>query len=105
MKNKNSVKGMHNVRTMESIRRGETEKQNSVYIELYMLSKEEKRIHDEKKRIELRLEAINSRLNDIEKFKSMVMKAENHGTDASEVTGVNEQPAPPSEWTVMPLKY
>jgi len=32
MKNKNSVKGMHNVRTMESIRRGETEKQNSVYI-------------------------------------------------------------------------
>ncbi len=105
MKNKNSVKGMHNVRTMESIRRGETEKQNSVYIELYMLSKEEKRIHDEKKRIELRLESINSRLNDIEKFRSQVMKACHQETLPPEETGVNEQPAPQSEWKVMPLKY
>jgi|GEM_PF-5141633 len=105
MKNKSSVKGMHNVRTMESIRRGDTENNNSMYIELYMLSKEEKRIHDEKKRIELRLEAINSRLNDIEKFRSMVMKAEHQGTDASEKTGVIEQPVPQSEWNVMSLKY
>lgn len=104
MKNKSSVKGMHNVRTMTSIRRGDTEKQNSVYIELYMLSKEEKRIHDEKKRIELRLEAINSRLNDIEKFRSMVMKVDSLKTDLPEETENSEGQITQSGWKIKQVK-
>jgi hypothetical protein len=105
MKNKNSVKGMHNVRTMTSIRRNDAEKQNSVYIELYMLSKEEKRIRDEKKRIELRLDAINSRLEDIAKFRSQVIKPENREVEQAKQAGTDDQPGSQNEWNVMPLKY
>ena len=105
MKNKNSIRGMHDVRTMGSLQKGgPSEKQNSVYIDLYMLSKEEKRILDEKKRIELRLEAINNRLKDIEDFRSQVMKVEGHDDQGRKIAKEDEQ-APVPKWKTMPLNY
>ena len=105
MKNKNSIRGMHDVRTMGSLQKGgPSEKQNSVYIDLYMLSKEEKRILDEKKRIELRLEAINNRLKDIEDFRSQVIKVEGHDDQGRKIV-TDEEQAPVSKWKTVPLKY
>ena len=104
MKNKNSVKGMHNIRTMGSLQKGGgSEKQNSVFIELYMHSKEKKRLLDEKKRIELRLETINTRLKDIEDYRAQVMKPDD-STDLEE-KAENEEQKSQNEWKIMPLKY
>lgn len=103
--NKSSIKGMHNVRTMGGLQKGaSSEKQNSVYIDLYMLSKEEQRLLVEKSRLELRLEAICTRLKDIDDFHSQVMKVEGHAGKGEKALEDKDQADVP-EWKTMPLKY
>ncbi len=103
--NKSSIKGMHNVRTMGGLQKGgSSEKQNSVYIDLYMLSKEEQRLLVEKSRIELRLEAIYTRLKDIEDFRSQAMKVEGQPGKGDKITEDKDQADVPV-WKTMPLKY
>jgi hypothetical protein len=107
MGSRNSIKGMHNVRTMGSIQKGgSTEKQDSAYIDLYMLGKEEKRMLEEKKRIELRLDAINTRLNDINDFRVQTMKMNERPSGTSTpIEEKNEESPSSPEWKVMPLRY
>lgn len=69
MPNVNPIKGMHSLKTSGAVQKSAiSEKQDSDFIKLYMLVKERTRLHNEEKRILLRLEAINNRLKDIQEF-------------------------------------
>lgn len=69
MPNVNPIKGMHSLKTSGAVQKSAIpEKQDSDFIKLHMLVKERTRLHNEEKRILLRLEAINNRLKDIQEF-------------------------------------
>ncbi len=103
MKNKNSIRGMHDIRTISSLRRGSSnDPHNTIYIDLYMLNKEEKRLLEEKKRIEMRLEAINTRLLDIESFRAKVQISKQ--PDDVKESQEKEQKSE-NDWNIKPMKY
>ncbi len=75
MLKKNTIKGMHGLRTMWKAQRSVIpEKQNSNYIKLYMLEKEKTRLLNEKSKIMMRLDIIRNRLKEIECFHDTVLK-------------------------------
>ena len=103
MKNKNSIRGMHDIRTISSLRKGSSnDLHNTIYIDLYMLSKEEKRLLEEKKRIEMRLTAINTRLLDIEKFQAQVQVGKQ--LDNTKKSQEREQKSG-NNWNIKPMRY
>lgn len=66
-----ALKGMHNLRTMHTRKK----EKDSIYLKLYILDKERTRLRSEQTRLNQRLEIINDRLNEIDKFyKSVVGK-------------------------------
>lgn len=67
MKDVNSVKGVHNTRTMSSARRRSIpQTQSSSYLELYMLEKEKERLLLERNKMSVNMGTINNRLEEIE---------------------------------------
>lgn len=88
MKNKNIIRGMHNLKTACKTQKSAIpEKQGSDHIHLYMLEKEETRLLNEQSRLLLRLEAIRDRLNVIENFrKEKTMPYQKNKQDYQEQT-------------------
>ena len=64
----NAIKGLQSLRTLGAAKKSAIPDKNSDFLKLYMLEKERTRLHNEEKRILLRLEAINNRLKDIQEF-------------------------------------
>ena len=64
----NAIKGLQSLRTMGTAKKSAILDKNSDFLKLYMLVKERTRLHNEEKRILLRLDAINNRLKDIQEF-------------------------------------
>ncbi len=86
-----SIKGMQHLRTIQSIR-----KEDSNYLTLFMLEKERARIRMEHARLTNRLEILNRRLGAIEEFFSEFQETEKrHKSDSK----------PDSRWNTMHVSY
>jgi len=69
MPNINPVKGVQDIRSLRVAKRSCIPgKQQTSFLELYMLDKEKDRLRNEEKKILLRLETLNNRLNEIQGF-------------------------------------
>lgn len=91
MNTSNSIRRMHNLRTMQS-----TRKEDSNYLKLFMLDKERTRIRMEHARLTNRLEILNRRLGEIEEFFSEFQETEKrHKSDSK----------PDSRWNTMHVSY
>lgn len=67
MKDVNSLKGIHGVRSMQSRKKRSIPRvQSSTYLDLYMLNNEKERLLKEDKRLSMRKEDIQRRLEEIE---------------------------------------
>lgn len=103
MATSNSLKGMHNLRTIQTKRRdADSYKENSDYLKLFMLEKERTRLHNERVRLLLRLENLNTRMKEIEEFYASVLNSNNSST-------INEPSDSPDievkKWKTKPIKY
>ncbi len=95
MENQNSIKGMHSIRTMSSSKKSSfSNETTSNHLNLYMMDKEMTRLLMEKKRLSIRLEAINNRIRDIEDFKK-------HAQEHDIKTNSTNQ----DDWKVQKLNY
>ncbi|MCL3782181.1 hypothetical protein EMN47_17470 [Prolixibacteraceae bacterium JC049] len=98
---RNSLKGLHHICTPWSLhRKSASEKQHSVFIDLYMQSKQAKRLLAEKERIELRLKTINNQLEHFQALKESVFSINPKETQKKD-TSTEEK----TQWNTIPLKY
>lgn len=91
MNTSKSIKGMQHVRTIQSLR-----KEDSNYLKLFMLDKERARIRMEHERLTIRLEILNRRLGEIEEFFSEFHKIEKEHEPESKSD---------TEWNTMHVSY
>ena len=64
-----TIKGLQNINSMQNVvKSGIPNKEDSDFIKLYMLEKERTRLKTEEIKITLRLEFIQNRLNEIQKY-------------------------------------
>jgi len=104
MKGSTSSKGIHSIKSMQSIKKdAEENSENSDFLRLYMLEKERTRLQKEKKRIQLRLEPIDARLKEIsEYYAASLGRKTNTGSDKNQDTGQDgEKP----EWKTVGINY
>ena len=79
----NALKGLQNIRSMQNVvKSGIPNKEESDFIKLYMFEKERTRLKSEETRILLRLEIIQNRLNEIQKYNDE-KAGEMHSPDTS----------------------
>ncbi len=91
MNTSNSIRKMHDLRTIRSIR-----KEDSNYLTLFMLDKERARIRMEHARLTNRLEILNRRLGEIEEFFS-----EFRETETKHESGSKTDP----DWNTIDVSY
>lgn len=94
-----AIKGLQNIKSMQNVSKsGIPNKEESEFIKLYMYEKERTRLKTEEIRILQRLEIIQSRLNEIQKYneeKAVRM----HNPEAKESTQVK------TDWKTMSIDY
>jgi len=77
MKDVNSLKGIHGVRTMQSRKKRSIPRvQSSTYLDLYMINKEKERLLKEDKKLSMRKDDIRRRLEEIEQETSKLQETE-----------------------------
>jgi len=77
MKDVNSLKGIHGVRTMQSRKKRSIPRvQRSTYLDLYMLNKEKERLLKEDKKLSMREDNVRRRLEEIERETSKMQETE-----------------------------
>lgn len=77
MKDVNSLKGIHGVGTMQSRKKRSIPRvQSSTYLDLYMLNKEKERLLKEDKKLSMRKDDIQKRLEEIEHETSKMQETE-----------------------------
>jgi len=111
MKDVDTLKGLHGLRTMFSAKkRSMPSVQSSGYLELYMLGKEKERILKEDERLDIRKDALKKRLGEIdmemnklqEVPQSVIKAAPNAGFSGDTFTQKN---GVKKEWKKMSLNY
>ena len=111
MKDVDTLKGLHGLRTMFSAKkRSMPGVQSSGYLELYMLGKEKERILKEDERLDIRKDALKKRLGEIdmemnklqEVPQSVIKAAPNAGFSGDTFTQKN---GVKKEWKKMSLNY
>ena len=110
MKDVNSLKGIHGVRTMQSRKKRSIPRvQSSAYLDLYMLNKEKERLLREDGKLSMRKDGIRKRLEEIECEASRTQEAESitkaaKGTNSSGRTFAQTNGAK-KEFKAMALTY
>lgn len=112
MKDVNSLKGVHVLRTMHSTKRRSIPRiQSSAYLDLYMLNKEKERVIKENERLCMRSEAIRKRLEQIDLEMNELQEVPQGGIKASgneSSSGrqnLTQRNAVKKEWKKMALNY
>ncbi len=100
----NTVKGLHNLRTLQSKRKdADIYKENADYLKLFMLEKERTRLHNEQIRLVLRLDTINSRIKEIEEFYDTILGKKEVSSCVE--NKLSSEPEEKKEWKTIPIKY
>ena len=77
MKDVNSLKGIHGVGTMQSRKKRSIPRvQSSTYLDLYMLNKEKERLLKEDKKLSMRKDDVQKRLEEIEHEMNKIQEAD-----------------------------
>lgn len=110
MKDVNTVKGIHVLRTMHSAKRRSIPKiQSSTYLDLYILDKERERLRKEDARLCMRKDAIKKRLEEIDLKVNKLQESEaaaKPGGNTSSSDGIfTQKNGVNKEWKRMSLAY
>jgi len=110
MRDVNSLKGLHVLRSMHSVKKRSIPKiQNSAYLDLYMLNKEKERLLKEDERLGLRDTVIKKRLDDIDAEMNKLQETETTvkaGTNPSfSRRTFTRKDGVKKEWKKMSLNY
>jgi predicted nuclease with TOPRIM domain len=104
MKGSTSTKGIHSIKSMQSIKKDATDNSDSPdFLKLYMLEKERTRLRNEYTRLQSRLQPIDARLKEIEEYYIVSLGTRiNSGSNENQGTGqVDEKP----DWQTVEIKY
>lgn len=94
-----AIKGLQSIRLMQNINKsGIPNKEDSSFIKLYMNEKERNRLKGEENRILQRLEIIQARLKEIQKYNEEKVD-QMHNPEAKESSQVK------SDWKTMSIDY
>ncbi len=94
-----AIKGLQSIKSMQNVAKsGIPNKENSEFIKLFMYEKERTRLKTEEINILQRLEIIQTRLNEIQKYNEE-KAAHMQNPDRKEITQVN------TEWKTMSMEY
>lgn len=111
MRDANSLKGLHVLRTMHSTKKRSIPRiQSSTYLDLYMLNKEKERLIKENERLCMRKDAIKKRLEEIDlemnrlQEAEAIVKASSNDSSSGRQT-FTQRSAAKKEWKKMPLNY
>lgn len=110
MRDVNSLRGLHVLRTMHSTKRRSIPRfQSSTYLDLYMLNKEKERLLKEGERLGMRNTAIKKRLEEIDSEMNKLQEAEaavktNTDSGSSGHTSTQRNRVK-KEWKKMSLNY
>lgn len=110
MRDVNSLRGLHTLRTLHSTKKRSIPRiQSSTYLDLYMLNKEKERLLKEGERlgardagIKKRLEEIDQQMNKLQEAEPAVKTSENTGSSRRTFTQKN---GVKKEWKKMSLNY
>jgi hypothetical protein len=104
MKGSTSLKGIHSIKSIQSIRKDADENsKNPNFLKLYMLEKERTRLQKEKKGMHLRLEPIDARLKEISEYYSASLgKRTQSGSDKNQGTSPDDEKP---EWKTVGINY
>jgi len=109
MRDVNSLKGLHVLKTMHNAKRRSMPRvQNSTYLDLYMLNKEKERLLKESERLGSRITVIKKRLEeiDLETNKSQEDEASRAATDSSfSERSLSKKNGVKKEWKKISLNY
>lgn len=110
MRDVNSLKGLHILRTMHSIKRRSIPRiQTSPYLDLYMLNKEKERLLKESERLAQRDTVVKKRLEEIDLEMNKLQEAEAvvqaNGNISSSGGTFTQKDGVKKEWKKMPLNY
>lgn len=99
MPNSSAIKGLQSIKSMQNVAKsGIPNKENSEFIKLFMYEKERTRLKKEETNILLRLEVIQTRLEEIQKYneeKAVQMQNPEGKEDSQDK----------SEWRTMSMEY
>ncbi|MFA4853603.1 MAG: hypothetical protein WC599_13895 [Bacteroidales bacterium] len=103
MKSSNLSKGLHSIKTAQSIRTSTgSGNQNHNFLRLYMLDKERKRLHNEQARLLLRMEPVNNRLKEIDEFFAASL---GNGNNTSPEENQDNQDEGGKKWKTVTIDY
>lgn len=110
MRDVNSLKGLHVMRTMHSAKKRSIPRiQSSAYLDLYMMNKEKERLLKEGERLGSRNTVIKKRLGEINHQMSRLQEAENSGkaniSSRSPGRASTHKDGIKKEWKKMALNY
>jgi len=110
MRDVNSLPGIHNLRTLFSVKKRSIPRiQSSAYLDLYMMNKEKERLLKESERLSLRGTVIEKRLKEIDSEANKLQEAEtiaksNTNTNSAE-RAYTQGNGVKKEWKKMVLGY
>jgi len=104
MKGSTSIKGIHSIKSMQSIKKdAEENSENPDFLKLYMLEKEQTRLRNEQTRLQIRLEPIEARLKEIEEYYTASLGTKiNTGSGKKQGTIQDDEK---SDWETVEIKY
>jgi hypothetical protein len=104
MKGSTSLRGIHSITSMQSIKRNaDYDDQNPDFLRLYMLEKERTRLRNEQTRLQLRLQPIDARLKEIEEYYTASLGTKTDiGSDENQGIGQDDEKM---EWDTVEIKY
>lgn len=104
MKGSTSTKGIHSIKSMQSIKKDAKENsEDPDFLRLYMLEKERTRLRNEQTRLQLRLEPIDARLKEIEEYYATSLGTKtNIGSDKIQGTIQDDEK---TEWETVGINY
>lgn len=110
MRDVNSLRGLHGVRTMQSAKKRSIPRiQSSTYLDLYMLKKEKERLLKEDERLCMKKDSIKKRIEDIGLEMNKLQESETAvkaTADSSFSEGAfTQRNGGKKEWKKMPLSY
>jgi len=108
MRDVDTLKGIHGVKTMAGTkRRSIPHAQSSAYLDMYMMDKEKERLEKELQRLEMRHGQIKTRLLDIARFREQTHKSAVQTEGASGIIREQEEEEgkAPKDWKKMSLHY
>ena len=106
MRDVNTLKGLHSVRTIHSAKKRSIPRiQSSAYLDMYMMDKEKERLLKDMERMDMKNVAIKKRLEEIDLELNKLRKAEPRADGHLSGQAVTRKSGTKKEWKTLSLSY